>query len=42
MKVLFVTLFPLENNTSVTISNYGVLRGLHQLGHDVTILMPQL
>ena len=40
MKVLFVTLFPLENNTSVTISNYGVLRGLHQLGHDVTILMP--
>ena len=40
MKVLFVTLFPLENNTSVTISNYGILRGLHQLGHDVTILMP--
>ena len=40
MKVLFVTLFPLENNTSVTISNHGVLRGLHQLGHDVTILMP--
>lgn len=40
MKVLFVTLFPLENNTSVTISNYGILSGLHQLGHDVTILMP--
>ncbi len=40
MKVLFVTLFPLENNTSVTISNYGILRGLHKLGHDVTILMP--
>lgn len=40
MKVLFVTLFPLENNTSVTISNYGILLGLQQLGHDVTILMP--
>lgn len=42
MKVLFVTLFPLENNTSVTISNYCVLRGMHQLGHDVTILMPHV
>ena len=40
MKVLFVTLFPLENNTSVTISNYGILSGLYKLGHDVTILMP--
>lgn len=40
MKVLFVTLFPLENNTSVTISNYGLLRGLQQLGHDITLLMP--
>lgn len=41
MKVLFVTLFPLENNTSVTISNYGLLRGLKELGQDITILMPQ-
>lgn len=40
MKVLFVTLFPLEDNTSVTISNYGLLMGLRELGHDVTILMP--
>ena len=40
MKVLFVTLFPLENNTSVTISNYGLLRGLQLLGHDITVLMP--
>ena len=40
MKVLFVTLFLLENNTSVTISNYGLLRGLQQLGHDITLLMP--
>ena len=40
MKVLFVTLFPLENNTSVTISNYGLLRGLQSLGHDITVLMP--
>lgn len=40
MKVLFVTLFPLENNTSVTISNFGLLRGLQQLGHNITLLMP--
>ncbi len=40
MKVLFVTLFPLENNTSVTISNYGLLRGLQLQGHDITLLMP--
>ena len=40
MKVLFVTLFPLEDNTSVTISNYGLLMGLRELGHEVTILMP--
>ena len=38
MNVLFVTLFPLENNTSVTISNYGLLMGLHALGYEVTIL----
>ena len=37
MKVLFVTLLPLENNTSVTISNYGILSGLHKLGHNVII-----
>ncbi len=40
MKILFVTLFPLEDNTSVTISNYGLLMGLRELGHAVTILMP--
>ena len=40
MKVLFVTLFPLENNTSGTISNYGLLRGLQLLEHDITLLMP--
>lgn len=40
MKILFVTLFPLEDNTSVTISNYGLLMGLRELGHEVTILMP--
>ena len=40
MKVLFVTLFPLEDNTSVTISNYGLLMGLRELAHVVTILMP--
>lgn len=40
MKVLFVTLFPLEDNTSVTISNYGLLMGLNELEYEVTILMP--
>ena len=42
MNVLFVTLFPLENNTSVTISNYGLLMGLHALGYEVTILEPSM
>lgn len=42
MKVLFVTLFPIENNTSVTISNYGLLMGLHALEYDVTILEPSM
>lgn len=42
MKVLLVTLFPFEDNTSVTISNYGLLIGLRELGHEVTILMPHL
>ena len=40
MKVLFVTLFPFEENTSVTISSYGLLTGLHELGYEVTILEP--
>ena len=42
MKVLFVTLCSLETNTSVTKSNIGILTGLKELGHDVTIVMPEL
>lgn len=42
MEVLFVTLCPLETNTSVTKSNIGILTGLKELGHDVTIVMPEL
>jgi len=40
MKVLFVTLYPLEVNTSVTQSNIGIIKGLISLGIDLTILMP--
>ncbi len=42
MNILFVTLFALETNTSVTKSNYGILKGLLQLGHNVTLLMPEI
>lgn len=42
MNILFVTLFPLENNTSVTKSNYGILKGLMDLGHHITIMMPKM
>lgn len=40
MNILLVTLFPLELNTSVSISNVGLLKGLIQLGHKVTVLVP--
>lgn len=42
MKVLFVTLCALETNTSVTKSNLGLLKGLKDLGYDVTIIMPEI
>lgn len=42
MKVLFVTLTAIEVNTSVTISNIGLLKGLEQLGAEITIVMPQI
>ena len=41
MKILFVTLYPLEVNTSVTQSNYGLIEGIIKLGHDLTVLMPE-
>lgn len=42
MKILFVTLTALEVNTSVTKSNYGLIRGFAELGHDITIIMPDV
>lgn len=42
MNILFVTLFALETNTSVTKSNYGIIKGLTELGHNVTLLMPEI
>lgn len=40
MKLLFITLCPLEVNTSVTKSNLGLLKGFEELGFEITILMP--
>lgn len=42
MNILFVTLFALETNTSVTKSNYGIIKGFLDLGHEVTVLMPEI
>lgn len=42
MNILFVTLFALETNTSVTKSNYGVIKGLVDLGHNITLLEPEI
>ena len=40
MNILLVTLFSLERNTSVAISNIGITNGLLALGHKVTWVMP--
>lgn len=40
MNILLVTLFPLERNTSVAISNINITKGLLALGHKVTWVMP--
>lgn len=42
MKLLFVTLWPLEVNTSVTKSNLGLLKGFEKLGYEITILQPEI
>ena len=42
MKVLFVTLRALEINSSVTISNLGLLNGLLQMGCEIDLLMPDV
>ena len=40
MNILLVTLFSLERNTSVAISNIGITNGLLALGHKITWVMP--
>jgi hypothetical protein len=40
MNILLITLFSLERNTSVAISNIGITNGLLSLGHRVTWVMP--
>ena len=40
MNILIVSLFPLERNTSVAISNINITKGLLSLGHKVTWVMP--
>ncbi len=40
MNVLLITLYSLERNTSVAISNINITKGLLALGHDVTWIMP--
>ena len=43
MQILFVSMTPLEHNTSATIQNKGIVRGLVALGHvvDTLTLKPQ-
>lgn len=40
MNILLVTLYSLERNTSVAISNINITKGLLALGHRVTWVMP--
>lgn len=40
MNILLVTLFSLERNTSVAISNINITKGILSLGHKVTWVMP--
>lgn len=40
MNILLVTLFSLERNSSVAISNINITKGLLALGHKVTWVMP--
>jgi glycosyltransferase involved in cell wall biosynthesis len=42
MKILFITLRALEINSSVTISNIGLLKGLAASGHEVVLLTPKV
>ena len=40
MNILLITLYSLERNTSVAISNINITKGLLELGHQVTWVMP--
>ena len=40
MNILLITLFSLERNTSVAISSIGITKGLLELGHILTWVMP--
>ena len=42
MKILFVTLRAPEINSSVTLSNIGLLKGLNSIGHEVVLLTPSV
>ena len=42
MRVLVVSLYALEMNTSVSKSSYNIIQGLIDCGNDVTILMPKI
>lgn len=42
MRILLVTLKALESNSSVTISNLGIVRGLVDCGCEVDLLMPSI
>jgi hypothetical protein len=41
MDILFVSMVAFENNTSATIQNKGIVRGLAEIGHNVDILTLQ-
>lgn len=38
MNILFISMFPLENNYSATIQNIGIIKGFHELGHHIDIM----
>lgn len=38
MRILFVTMTPIQNNTSASIINRHVIKALHKLGHNVDVL----
>lgn len=40
MNILIVSMYPLDRNTSVANSSISIVKGLLELGHKVTMLMP--